>query len=407
MMNGSKNQSSNRTWGDIESIREEWPKSELDVPRDLDAWNRAKVLFENDDYDSMMSCAKYFSFALAHNLYGPGILPESEIVHTVNSILYSSVAPPPDGQTFVDMARKCARLALTFVREYGWQRESLGGTGQFDGLIEDTGNHGLYSAAIAIGDQIVGDLSAFFLVPPSLHVHQGSIPDPSEDLNGVMEGFMDAADRGDVASEHFVRAFALLSNDDLPGAISELEASATSGNSRAMYVAGDLAEEIGDVDQAEFWHRQAARAGDARAMFQLGVQAFGEGDLEIAAVWYQRAAEAGEPEGFAALTQMADDRGDDIAFRNWVKLGADAGQPFCVLRYGGFLFVNSNGNPLLLREALQYAQTSAERGDLGGMMLAGGICATLGDIPTSQSWFDEARASGDPAILERLRKLGV
>jgi hypothetical protein len=80
--------------------------------------------------------------------------------------------PVRDGQTFAETAQRAARLALTIIRENGWQPSGMGGRGLFDRLIMDKGNYMLLGAAIAPGGRSwEGNLKAFFAVPPSAGCH--------------------------------------------------------------------------------------------------------------------------------------------------------------------------------------------------------------------------------------------
>src|ERR1700743_3055270 len=61
-------------WGNIAGVRAEWPHRGLDRDRDLSGWHEGVVLYQNDDYRSMMKCAELLAPALAHSLYGDGVL---------------------------------------------------------------------------------------------------------------------------------------------------------------------------------------------------------------------------------------------------------------------------------------------------------------------------------------------
>ena len=93
-------------WSDIASIRAEWPRSSLDPDADLRGFQQAVALYERDDYASMMRCAQLFATALAHSLYGQGILQGDDLVNTIYQTLFCSLFPPPDGKTFADSARE-------------------------------------------------------------------------------------------------------------------------------------------------------------------------------------------------------------------------------------------------------------------------------------------------------------
>src|SRR3954454_24742785 len=116
-------------WSDIEAIRAEWPRGSLNVEVDRASRDEGLRLYQNDDYQSMMRCAPLLATAVAHSLYGEGILRGAELPETVHKIFYAALEAPPDGRTFADNAQKAARLALTIVRENAWQPTSMGGQG--------------------------------------------------------------------------------------------------------------------------------------------------------------------------------------------------------------------------------------------------------------------------------------
>src|ERR1700722_15095617 len=87
-------------WADIEAVRAEWPGSRLNGPADLRSWDEGVRLYDHDDYESMMRCATLLSAALAHSLYGEGLLRGTDLPETVRKVLYCSLSRPPDGTTF-------------------------------------------------------------------------------------------------------------------------------------------------------------------------------------------------------------------------------------------------------------------------------------------------------------------
>ena len=223
----------------------------------------------------MMRCATLLATALALSLYGP------RIVHgTVFRTLYASLEAPPDGQTFADSARRSARLALTLIRENGWQPASMGGSGLFDQLVIDKGNFMLLTtAASSTGLPWDGGLQAFFSVPPQPMVDP--LPNPDSDENAqVVDRMLDTmkrAEAGEAASEHHMNGMALWANGRLEEEMSELEEAAKLGSEQAMKDAGDLAAEMGRTDQVRFWFESAANAGDSAAMWNMAVIAVNVG----------------------------------------------------------------------------------------------------------------------------------
>jgi len=375
-------------------------------------------LYEKDGYQSMMRCASLLSRALAHSLYGEGILRGGELPETAHHALFASLEAPPDGQTFAESAQRTARLALTIIRENGWQPARFGGrvhTDLFEPMIMDKGNFMLLGTAIAPGGRAwEGDLKAFFAVPPQPIVAE--IPDARFEVVDRMHDMIQRADAGDKASEAHLSGIARWMNGDLPGGLVLLEQAARLGDAQAMKDAGDLCSEMGKEGAARFWFESAANAGNAQGMFNMGTFAIREGNSAMATSWLQRAAEAGDAEAYAALTQLADESDDPQRERHWARLGAEAGQHFCMYRHGLYLAMDANDDAPLLRRAVAFLEAAAERHDdgkvVGGvstdaMMMAAHVNGQLGNHDRSRMWYDRARATGDPKALAMLKKYGL
>jgi hypothetical protein len=182
----------------IDVIRAEWPPKDLDASADLQAWREGMRLYENDDYASMLRAVVLLSRALAHSLYGEGILHGEDLPETIHHVLYASMETPPDGKTFAPAARRGARLALTICRENGWQPKELGGVFPLEPLrplIMEGGAPFLLPAAIA-PDGLVqhGDVKAFFAVPPQpVHLR---VPSPGSEVAERVYTMMEKAQAG-------------------------------------------------------------------------------------------------------------------------------------------------------------------------------------------------------------------
>lgn len=393
-------------WANIEAVRAEWPRSQLNEQADLRSWAEGVRLYDNDDYESMMRCATLLSAALAHSLYGEGILRGPDLPETVHKVLFCSLFRPPDGTTFRDSAQHAARLALMIIRENGWQPESMGGRGLFDHLIMASGSYLLLGMVIGpAGRPWEGDLRSFFAVPPQPAV--AHIPDSRSATVDRMYDMVERIEDGDEASRLRARGVGLWMNGDRVGGLELLEQAARLGDAQAMSDAGALCMEMGKSGEARFWYETAARAGDARAMFNMGVIAKNSGDRQMAAGWFQQAAEAGEADGYAALTQLADNTGDRQAERRWARLGAEAGQAFCMFRHGLYLAMDAEGDTPMLRRAAAFLEAAAERGDVDAMLMAGNVNGQLGQEQRARAWYDRARATGDAKALEMLDRHGL
>lgn len=163
----ARTQTASTDWDGIADIRAEWPADSLDPVVDVRNYQQALVLYERDDYPSMMQCADWFATALAHSLYGDGILSGNDLPNAVHRTLYCSLYAAPDRKTFAAHAQRAVRRALTIMRENRWQPPAYGGTNPFfEPIMTDNANRMLLSAAIAPPDEPwKGDLQAFFSVP--------------------------------------------------------------------------------------------------------------------------------------------------------------------------------------------------------------------------------------------------
>jgi hypothetical protein len=397
-------------WSKIENIRGEWPRATLDPAADLANFQQALALYERDDYPAMMQCATLFATTLAHSLYGPGILKGNDLPETVHKALYCSLCKPPDGRTFADSAQKAARLAMTIMRENGWQPPSLGGTmTAFEQMMMDKGNYILLTGTVAPpGQPWAGNLRAFFAVPPQPAV--GVLPDAEaarggETVNRVYDT-LQQAEAGDTASALYMEGLALTAQGDYQGALAKYSEAANLGSADAMAEAGHMSVKLGRQGEANFWYERAAKAGHPVAMFNTAIVALQKGDSVTARQLLQRAAEAGNVEGYAALTQLAKEAVDETAEAHWARLGAEAGQLFCMGRHGLLLARSANGDVPTMRRARDFLEQGAERGDLDSASLAINLNHQLGDPARAQRFVTLVVQSGDQESIDRLRRHG-
>lgn len=397
-------------WALLDNVRAEWPLSSLDRARDLQQYEHALVLYERDDYPTMMRCATLFATALAHSVHGDGILTGDDVPNTVHKTIYCALCAPPDGRTFADAAQRAARLAMTVMRENGWHPPAFGGTVPFfEPMMTDPGNRQLLSAAIAPPNEPWnGDLNRFFAVPPTPTI--GVLPNPDaargrESIDHIHE-VVQRAEGGDTASALYVEGMAAASRGDYEGAVARYREAADLGSIDAMASAGDLTSEMGRLEESGAWYERAAEAGHPVGMFNVAIAAVQRGDRASATGWFQRAAEAGNVEGFAALTQLASEDGNEAAEAHWARRGADAGHLFCIARHGLFLARDADGDVPTLRRARDVVEQAAERGDVDSMVLAVSLNAQLGDAGRGRRFVDMVAGSGDAEAIDRLRRYG-
>lgn len=399
-------------WSDIDNVRAEWPKSALDPERDLRKREEGISLYNQGPGQSPASAlraATLLAPSLAHSLYGEGIIRGQDLIDTVYKTLFASL-DVADDRTFPDEAQRIARLALTLVRENGWQPAAMGGDGLFDNVL--TQKYAVLMLPMVISPTNrpwEGDLKAFFSVPPQQLVP--ALPDPEEDNSDEVVNRMHALltedHDDDAASAAHKKGMLLWAEGNTEDALTALVEAAQLGAVRAMKDAGDLARDMGREDESWFWYETAANAGNADSMWNMATRAFNSGDLARAADWYQKSAEAGLPDGYAALTQLASDREDANAERHWAQLGADCGQTFCMGRHGLLLLMDANDDVPTMRRAREFLEQAADRGDVDAMALAANVNRQLGDSARGQRFVRMVVDSGDGDQIDRLRRYGL
>jgi TPR repeat protein len=389
-------------WPTIDDIRREWPYDALDADADRAAWEEGIGLYERDDYPSMMQCAELLSRALAHHLYGPGLITGSDYPNTVFKVLYASVEAPPDGQTFADSAQRCARLALTLTRDNGWQPADLGGLATFPPLLDEVGNRMLYSAALAPPGQPVGNLHAFFAVPAedrSLVLRRDTTPSAR-----VLTDAIARAEAGDVVEGLRIAAVVAESEGDIRRAYDLTAAAAEHGDVDSMVHAGILAERLGLPSETRAWAQRAAGAGSAVGMFNFGLALLNEGDLQAARSWLEAAATAGNAEGYAALIEVAERQGDTESAERFASAGAALDNPRSLQMHANYVM---RKDPDAVSAYLPTLERAAELGNDAAMLQAGIVCHHIGDDARSSYWLHRAQEAGNPGGAEKLGEYGL
>lgn len=412
-------------WSDLDSIRREWPASELDGNKDLAAWRSGRQIYDaNDVYGPMMQAGALMCQALRHALYGPGILPDRDLRETVHSVLFASLTKPPDGRTLTDQASRQIRLALTIMKKHGWQPARMGGDGAMEVPFFEGGNYFLLAAAIGPGG-LPADVPSFFtknpISIPEPAPAPGRIPEPAAAPGRAQRSFPEAdplgyvghlnevlagAEAGDVASEAYRNGLRARSQGDVAAALRYYEKAAQLGLVDAMYDAGCVNSDLGRTSASTYWWEQAARRGHAQSAYNLGVLAMRAGDLNAARPWYQKAAELGDGGGCAALTQMAAEAGDKQAEMHWSRQGAELGHPFCLTRYGQLLMQANPNDPTVMERALVLEERAAQTGDADAMFLAGIINGQLGRRPEARWWLEQAERAGNPRARTVIDRYG-
>jgi hypothetical protein len=119
-------------WSDPANICAEWPQSQLDADSDLLAWHNGMRMADQDEYPAQrFNEAEYMTRALRHELYGVGLLSDSDVLVSSQRALHLielfTTAPYDDWMDeFIPRVR---RLPLSIIRQRGWQAPHLGGDG--------------------------------------------------------------------------------------------------------------------------------------------------------------------------------------------------------------------------------------------------------------------------------------
>jgi TPR repeat protein len=220
---------------------------------------------------------------------------------------------------------------------------------------------------------------------------------------GTLRKFNETAEQagqpGDVAGQIYARGVAVERE-----ALRNFEEAARLGHLDAMYNAGRLANNLGDMDTARFWWEAAANAGHGGAAQNMAASEMQAGRLDKARPWFLRAAKLGNPDGFSALTQMAREAGDDAEEMRWARAGAEAGHPFCMLRFGQLTLRFHGDDPQAVRGALPYLEQAGEQGDPEAMFLAGIGHNRVGDRYDARHWLLRAEQAGYPRARQALNQ---
>jgi hypothetical protein len=242
-----------------------------------------------------------------------------------------------------------------------------------------------------------------------------SAPAAESDLDRMMgqvrklkEMAEQAKQTGDAAGQIYALGVAAgISGADDRDLLPVFEEAARLGHVDAMYDAGGLAKDLGDMNTARFWWEAAANAGHGTAAQNMAASEIQSGRPDKARPWFLRAAELGNPDGFAALTQMASDAGDDAEEMRWARAGAEAGHPFCMTRFGLLTLNFHRDDPQAALGALPYLVRAGEQGDPEAMFLAGLGYHRVGDRYQARHWLLRAEQAGYPRSRDALNEFGL
>jgi TPR repeat protein len=183
----------------------------------------------------------------------------------------------------------------------------------------------------------------------------------------------------------------------------KLQKRVDAGDTAAMRELASLAQDSGDLEQAESWMRKAATHGDPNALTDLGMLLLHyRGDTEGAKALWLTEAENGNAWAMTNLGFLANQSGDAAMARLWWEKAA-------ALENHGALH---NLGDLELREgnqdrARELMLRSAEQGNTWAMHDLGLLLEEDGDVTAALTWYDLAARGGSLNALQRMHELGV
>ena len=145
-------------WTDVANVKAEWQGSNLQTREDgLLGWSNGTRLFaEGPIPPQRLNVAEYITRGLAHHLFQP-ILSDADALLACKRVLTLVDQIPSEPAFMAEFGPRLSRLALTIVREQGWQPSELGGDNSVTAEILQARPDGLvvYSAlcpGVAPGD---------------------------------------------------------------------------------------------------------------------------------------------------------------------------------------------------------------------------------------------------------------
>jgi hypothetical protein len=126
---------------ELDSIRREWPASEVDHGNNLAAGRSGRQVYDtNDDHRSMMQAGVLMCPGLRHELCGHRILVGSDLRDTVHSVLFDSVTVPSGSKTLTDQASQQIRFVIPRSRKTRVKPRSRKTRVKFSGSVVPVGS---------------------------------------------------------------------------------------------------------------------------------------------------------------------------------------------------------------------------------------------------------------------------
>jgi hypothetical protein len=120
----------------LDNVRSEWDMSDPDY-KDPRAWGNGMHLFDTGPPGQRFNAAEYMSRGFCNVLFDPSFMDDASVAVTIERMLQVFDTCEIQWPVQAEIAAKRLRLALTVMRERGWQPKTLGGSGQM-GVNLDT-----------------------------------------------------------------------------------------------------------------------------------------------------------------------------------------------------------------------------------------------------------------------------
>jgi len=139
-------------WSELENVRAEWAGQLMSERDGLLGWTNGMRMFDEPHPPAqILNIAEYMTRGLAHQLFVP-LLSDADALRTCRRVLTLVDQVPAEPAFVAEFGPRLARLALTIIRERGWQPRELGGDGSVTDEIASARPDGLVAYAARCPD---------------------------------------------------------------------------------------------------------------------------------------------------------------------------------------------------------------------------------------------------------------
>ena len=139
-------------WSELENVRAEWAGQLMSERDGLLGWTNGMRMFDEPHPPAqILNIAEYMTRGLAHQLFVP-LLSDADALRTCRRVLTLVDQVPAEPAFVAEFGPRLARLALTIIRERGWQPMELGGDGSVTDEIASARPDGLVAYAARCPD---------------------------------------------------------------------------------------------------------------------------------------------------------------------------------------------------------------------------------------------------------------